>query len=79
MVFFTVTALLWKMEALALFPAALVGGLTGPLDAAYAQGLTAAFPICPGPMPLEKALTEAEENLLAAARNALRLFLAGNK
>ncbi len=27
MVFFTVTALLWKMEALALFPAALVGGL----------------------------------------------------
>ena len=59
--------------------AALVGGLTGPLDAAYAQGLTAAFPICPGPMPLEKALTGAEENLLAAARSALRLFLAGNK
>ena len=59
--------------------AALVGGLTGPLDAAYAQGLTAAFPICPGPMPLEKALAGAEENLLAAARSALRLFLAGNK
>ena len=59
--------------------AALVGGLTGPLDAAYAQGLTAAFPICPGPVPLEKALTGAEENLLASARNALRLFLAGNK
>ena len=42
-------------------------------------GSAAAFPICPGPVPLEKALTGAEENLLAAARNALRLFLAGNK
>lgn len=53
---------------------ALVGGYAGDLDAAYAAGLTAAFPICPGPCTLEEALENAEAFLLAAARNALRLF-----
>ncbi len=53
---------------------ALVGGYAGDLDAAYAAGLTAAFPICPGPCMLEEAMKNAEHFLLATARNALRLF-----
>ena len=47
------------------------------MDGAYAQGVTAALPICRRPMTLEEAMARAEENLLATARDAVRLLLAG--
>ncbi len=55
---------------------ALVGGAEGALDDAYAQGVTAVLPICRRPMPLKEAMTEADQNLYAAMRDALRLLRA---
>lgn len=54
---------------------AVVGGVAGEMDGAYAQGVTAVFPICRRPMPLEEAIAHSEENLLAAMRDALRLLM----
>ena len=56
---------------------ALVGGAEGPMDGAYAQGVTAVMPICRQPMTLREAMEKSEENLLSAARDALRLLRAG--
>lgn len=56
---------------------ALVGSYAGDLAPAYAAGLTAAFPLCAGPCSLAEAMENAEHSLLAAAKNALRLFGAG--
>jgi glycerate kinase len=41
------------------------------------QGIDAYFSLCPGPIDLETALSEASEMLEAVAEQAVRAFLAG--
>ena len=59
-------------------PSLVLAGTVGPgavviLD----QGATAYFPICPGPITLEQALSDAPRLLEGAAEQATRLFMAG--
>ena len=53
---------------------ALVGGAEGPMDDAYAQGVTAIVPVCRRPMSLKEAMENAETNLYSAMRDTLRLL-----
>jgi len=54
----------------------LSGTLEPPLDALFAEGVTAAFSICRGPETLEEALAHAGERLAAAAGNVAALLAA---
>lgn len=56
---------------------ALAGALGEGYEVLYAQGLRAAFSICPGPLPREEAMTRTQPLLTAAAEAAVRLWLAG--
>ena len=56
---------------------ALAGVLAPGYEAAYTEGLTAAFPICDSPMTLEESLQNAPTLLTATAARILRTFTAG--
>ena len=56
---------------------ALAGSIGPGAEAVLDQGIDAYFSICPGPMPLEDALSRAAELLENATAQALRAFLAG--
>ncbi|MDR1612278.1 MAG: glycerate kinase [Planctomycetota bacterium] len=61
-------------------PCIALAGLVAPnIDNLFAIGLDAAFSLCPGPMPLEKAMTDAPSLLKNAAAMVFRTFLAGRK
>ena len=53
---------------------AVVGGVEGNADGAYAQGVTAVAPICRKPMPLKDAIARSEDNLFATMRDVLRMM-----
>ncbi|MBN2353555.1 MAG: glycerate kinase [Spirochaetales bacterium] len=55
----------------------LSGSLDGELDSLYAEGFTALYGICPGPMTTEEAMARAGELLERAAENVVRLFVSG--
>jgi glycerate kinase len=55
---------------------ALCGGLGEGWRAALDEGITAAWSISPGPMPMEEATAHAAGLLADAAEQALRLFVA---
>jgi glycerate kinase len=59
--------------------AALVGGCGDGWSTIYDHGVCGVFPICPGPMSLERAMAESEENLRRAAENLLRFFRAARQ
>lgn len=55
---------------------ALAGSIGPGMDRLHAEGLTAFFSICPGPMGLDEAIRRAPELIEAAAEQAVRAFLA---
>ncbi|MBN2311579.1 MAG: glycerate kinase [Candidatus Hydrogenedentes bacterium] len=55
---------------------ALAGALGAGYKSLYASGINAAFSICDGPMPLDRAVREAPRLLREAAEAAVRLWLA---
>ena len=60
-------------------PVVVLAGVLGEgYEAAFGQGVTAAFSICDGPMTSEIAISEASELIAMAAENAVRLWAAGN-
>lgn len=61
-------------------PAVAVAGALQPgYEALYQQGLTAAFSLCPGPMPPSEAISRAEELLSATAESIMRLWFHGRR
>lgn len=56
---------------------AVVGGIADDADAAYANGVTAAFSINRTPMAYEQAIAHSEENLLRTVQDILRCWKAG--
>jgi glycerate kinase len=56
---------------------ALAGTLGEGADAVLGEGIDAYFSICPGPIPLERALADAGLLLSRATEQAVRAFLAG--
>lgn len=57
--------------------AVLAGRLAPGWQAAYEEGITAAFALADGPMPLEEALARCAELLADRAESTVRLFTAG--
>ena len=55
---------------------ALAGSIGEGIEPAFSQGLTACFPITPGPMTLTDAMIHAPALLALTAENVLRLFTA---
>ena len=53
----------------------LAGSVEKGIERLYSEGVTSVFSVCPGPMPLERALEEAEELIQDTAERVLRLFL----
>jgi glycerate kinase len=53
---------------------ALAGSLAPGYERAHAEGLTAAFPICPGPLPLDESMRNAAALLTDATARVLRTF-----
>jgi glycerate kinase len=58
---------------------ALAGSIGPGAENVLGQGIDAYFSICPGPIPLEEAITRADALLEAATAQALRAFLAGRR
>ena len=58
---------------------ALAGGLGDNLGELHDAGFSALFSLCPGPVPLEQAMSGAAVYLSAATEQALRCFIAGRK
>lgn len=58
---------------------ALAGSIGPGAEAVLDQGVDAFFSICPGPIPLEQALSQAAELLENATAQAVRAFLAGQR
>lgn len=54
---------------------ALAGSLGSGLDRLHAEGLTAFFSICPGPIGLDEAIRRAPELIEATAEQVVRVFL----
>lgn len=55
----------------------IAGSVNMDMHQAVEQGVTSAFSIAPGAMPLEESFRRAEELLASTAENVLRLFMAG--
>ncbi len=55
----------------------LSGSLDGKLDSLYAEGFTALYSLCRGPMTTDEAMARAGELLERAAENVVRLFVNG--
>ncbi len=58
---------------------ALCGSINGDISALYNRGLTAAYSICPGPMPLSHSIKNAGKNLSRTAEQVMRTFIARQK
>ena len=58
---------------------ALCGTTRGNIEPLYNAGLTAVFPICPGPCTLETAIADTAANLKRAARQVVKTFIASKK
>ena len=56
---------------------ALAGTIEPGAEAVLEQGVSAYFSICPGPIPLEKAISQANDLLESVAAQAFRVFVAG--
>jgi glycerate 2-kinase len=58
---------------------AMAGSIGNGAEATLDHGLDAYFSICPGPIPLEQAMTRAADLLEAATEQAVRAFRAGHR
>ena len=57
---------------------ALCGAIQGDIKPLYKAGITAVFPICPGPGDLEKAYKNTAKNLTRTALQVVKTFIAQN-
>jgi len=57
---------------------AIAGSLGTELESLQAAGISACFSLCPGPLTLDAAMSQAAPLLTRACEQALRCFLAGN-
>lgn len=53
----------------------LAGRVEKGIERLYSEGVTSIFSICPGPMPLDRAMEEAGELIQDTAENVIRLFV----
>ena len=58
---------------------AIAGSVGEKLEKLHAIGIDAVFTLCPGPLPLERAMAEGARYLSAATEQAVRSFLAGRR
>ena len=56
---------------------AIAGSIGNELGALYKVGINAIFSICPGPIPLDVAINQAEKLLSQSSEQVIRAFLAG--
>ncbi len=58
---------------------AIAGSAGEKLEQLHTIGIDAVFTLCPGPLPLEKAMAEGARYLSAATEQAVRSFLVGRR